>query len=494
VKTLQPASDRHTENGGYEALTATNLTTQLDLLSVYLGTADPAHPDPRFDPSASLRQETVTDPQPSAVVDDGRSIKSSTSQTPADCQKQLRAVLIGMAESAKRSECVENLVRGLASIMPGTEIRCAIGSSRLRSFFDDRHGWLGPESALQRELATRWESLTGNAAQSSRVDSQSVICLARHGFSDRGLIWISGDSVSAELHREINEWAPALAAVLWSRPRRVLPLSPAILKPHHWSIVAAAVTAVVLFCVPVRYRVTCNVKVEPLAPRTVSAPFEALVEEVFVHPGDLVTAGQTLLKLAGRALRLERQSIEAEIQQSLKQKDIAMATGKVAESQQAQLRYQQLSRQRDLIDRRLEQLDVVSPIDGIIVSGDLRRVVGAPLELGRPLMEIAPLDRVLVEIEIPEYEISMVRHNAQIRLRIDASQSPTIKSELVEIYPSGELRDNEIVFIAPLELDNASGAFRPGMTGKATAYGDFRPLIWPYIRKAIDQLTWLVGM
>jgi multidrug resistance efflux pump len=245
---------------------------------------------------------------------------------------------------------------------------------------------------------------------------------------------------------------------------------------------------------PAPYRVKADVRIEPQSPRIVSAPFEAIIEDVLVHPGDVVKAGQTLLTLDGRPLRLERQSLDAEIYQSAKQKDIALAAGRIAESQQSQLKYQQLLRRRDLIDRRLEQLTVSSPIDGVIVSGDLRRSVGASLELGRVLLEIAPLDRVLVEIAIPEYEISMVKENANARIRVDASGAPTIIQSITEIYPAGELREDKVVFISLIELSNNDNAFRPGMTGKATVYGDYRPFVWPYMRRAIDQVTWLVGL
>ena len=236
------------------------------------------------------------------------------------------------------------------------------------------------------------------------------------------------------------------------------------------------------------------VRVEPINSRSISAPFEATIETVLVEPGSNVTQGQPLVTLDGRPLRLEQQSIDAEIQQTAKMRDVAMAAGKIAEGQLALLKGQQLSRQRMLLQRRLEQLVIASPIDGVIVSGDLRRSIGAPLETGQVLFEIASLDRVMVEVEIPEREICMVMDDSTLQLRVDSSRAGTVDTALRQIYPAAQLRDDQSVFIAPLELDNRTHLYRPGMKGKATVYGPVRPWAWTHVRGVFDQVSWLLGM
>jgi len=446
------------------------------------------------------------------------------------------ALIAAISEAPTRSFAIKALVDRIAIGWPQLSVRAGIGNSRLKSFYDSRLGWLGAESELQRDLANRWKMLTGSAESPApqadaepmplmdqtngdelgpdepaappdsvshawvvRLSDQEMVLVLcpkeRTQASSQAIVLrISGSGLSDSHLATFAPWAPTFASVLWSRPTYALPRWLHSRSVRRIILIVVVIALAVGLFFPKRYGINATVRVEPTAPRIVSAPFEALIEEVLVHPGDEVKEGQTLVRLDGRPLRLERQSLDAEISQALKQKDIAVASGRVAESQQAQLRYQQLLRRRDLIDRRLEQLSIVSPIDGVVVSGDLRRAVGASLELGRVLMEVAPLDRVMVEIAIPEYEVSMVRPESDARLRIDASGAPTITCGLIEMHPAGELRDDEVVFISLLELDNSTRVFRPGMTGKATVYGEYRPLIWPYARKMIDQVTWLMGM
>ena len=46
-----------------------------------------------------------------------------------------------------------------------------------------------------------------------------------------------------------------------------------------------------------------------------------------------------------------------------------------------------------------------APFDGVLVSGDLSHSVGAPVERGEVLFELAPLDDYLVVLEVPEAEV-----------------------------------------------------------------------------------------
>jgi len=445
------------------------------------------------------------------------------------------AKLVAGCAAGNRRDAIKSLVQNLATSFPGATIQTGIGSSKLRRYLDPTLGWLGPESELFRDFSQDWELMQQSAETRSAVDQTSVtgvgvqrdsanqskdvsgdyttraattpsesndqviIVLNRPNDlpdqrDDLVIIKMTGPGVDWQVGDDFASWSKTLATVVWNRPAWTVPRW--VYLNGNRKVIALTVVACLLLgaLFPTPYSVNADVRIEPQSPRIVSAPFEALIEDVKVHPGDVVKAGQTLVTLDGRPLRLERQSLDAEIHQSAKQKDISLAAGRIAEAQQAQLKYQQLMRRRDLIDRRLEQLTITSPIDGVVVSGDLRRSIGASLELGRALIEIAPLESVIVEIAIPEYEISMVNERAQTKIRVDASGTPTIQEMITEIYPTGELREDKVVFISLIELDNKDGAFRPGMTGKATVYGAYRPFVWPYVRRAIDQVTWLIGL
>lgn len=411
----------------------------------------------------------------------------------ADICLDFDSLYLAMSHGRSRLEATIKMTEWLAKAMPGVNVRCGLGSTRLQRFFDSRLGWLGSESNLQRDLASRWGLFASDGAESSASHSQITICLRSPSRKRLALLSLSGERISDSLFRQLRQHEATIGGILWSRPTIAMPEWSTTRGRPRLAISIAGLMLVLLLICPVPYRTACTLRVEPIGARVVSAPFEATLESVLVEPGDSVIAGQPLVALDGRPLRLEQQSLEAEIQQATKQQDVALAAGRIAEAQLAQFKCLQLLRQRELLERRLGQLSITSPIKGVVVAGDLRRSVGTPLEIGDVLFEIAALDRVLVEIEIPEAEIRLVGNGSLVQLRVDAAQVGTIDASISRIYPSAQLRDERSVFVAPIEIKNPSLEYRPGMRGKATVYGPIRPWAWSYLRGALDQATWLLG-
>jgi Barrel-sandwich domain of CusB or HlyD membrane-fusion len=420
-------------------------------------------------------------------------LKSAVS-VPPNISLDFDSLYLALSCATSRPDAMVKMVEWLAKALPGINVRCGLGTSRLRRFFDARLGWLGAESNLQRELAARWSEFNQANAKSSFTESQITIRLGRTRHANFALLCLSGERVSSVLYQQIHQHEAVLSSILWNRPVVAIPDWSATRGRPRLAIAIAGLMFMLLLVWPCPYRTTCTVRVEPVGARVVSAPFEATLESVSVEPGDEVIAGQPLVVLDGRPLRLEQQSIDAEIQQATKQQDVAIAAGKIAEAQLSQFKCQQLRRQRELIERRLGQLHIVSPINGVIVAGDLQHSVGVPLEIGQILFEVAPLDRVIIEVEIPEREIGLVQEDSAVQVRVDSARVGTVDAVLSKIYPSAQLRDDQSVFVAPIEIENQSRQYRPGMRGKATTYGPIRPWAWSYLRGIFEQTTWLLGI
>ena len=63
----------------------------------------------------------------------------------------------------------------------------------------------------------------------------------------------------------------------------------------------------------------------------------------------------------------------------------------------------------DLVKSRLARIEVVAPFDGIVVSGDLTQRLGAPVEQGDVLFEVAPNSVHRVVLQVDEREIDELR-------------------------------------------------------------------------------------
>jgi multidrug resistance efflux pump len=196
-------------------------------------------------------------------------------------------------------------------------------------------------------------------------------------------------------------------------------LAEKIVRRRRLLVPLLAITALAMF-LPIRYRVPCECQLQPVARRVISAPFAGTLELSLVKPGDVVRRGDTLGRMDGREIRWDLAGLIADQRRAAKNRDVNMADNKVAVAQMDALEMQRLDVKRRLLADRAAHLDIKSPIDGVVISGDLKRAEGAPVAIGQTLYEIAPLDRMVAEVAIPDDEISRVRLAQSVTINLDA--------------------------------------------------------------------------
>jgi multidrug efflux pump subunit AcrA (membrane-fusion protein) len=240
--------------------------------------------------------------------------------------------------------------------------------------------------------------------------------------------------------------------------------------------------ALLLAC-PFHHQIRTACRVAPVTKRVVAAPFDGVLRHAVVRPGDRVAEGAALGELDNRELKMKEGELLAARARALKQRDRAMSnTGEGADfanAQVAHLEAQSLEQELALVQRKLSLLQVRAPLAGVVVSGDLRRAEGQPVRQGEVLWEVAPLDEMIVEVEVPAREISRVRAGHPVKVRLEGL-SGSWTTTVDRIHPQSEPRDGRNVFICEASLRNPGAAtdFRPGIRGRAAVESDRRPLAW----------------
>lgn len=253
----------------------------------------------------------------------------------------------------------------------------------------------------------------------------------------------------------------------------------------------AGLTLAAMF-LPIRYDVDCNCEVQPVTRRFVAAPFDGQLERTLVEPGDVVAKDQLLARLDGREFRWELAGTEADLHRAAKElagHQVAHESGKM---QLAQLELERLRMRNQLLSHRVNNLEVRSPIDGLVIVGDLKRSEGMPVAIGQTLFEIAPLDEMLVEVAIPEDDVRLIQSGMSVRIWLDALPMQSWDATVERIHPRAELKDHENVFVAEINLHNTDGKLRPGMRGSARLATTRHALGWNLFHKAwAATLKWL---
>lgn len=230
--------------------------------------------------------------------------------------------------------------------------------------------------------------------------------------------------------------------------------------------------------IPLPYRVACECELQPVLRRFIAAPYDGILEKSFVKSGDLVAADEVVAHLDGRQLRIELSGLKAELDGAKKRRESTLAQGDIAQSQIAKSEMQRLGSKIAILQQQLGNLEVRSPIEGIVVAGDLEKAEGAPLQMGQTLFEIGPLDKMLAEIHIPESEIQYAQAGMPVAIKLNAFPFRTFAGEIEQIHPRAEIVNDESVFVAQVSLRNDDKSLRPGMQGAAKIRSEFAPIGW----------------
>lgn len=245
---------------------------------------------------------------------------------------------------------------------------------------------------------------------------------------------------------------------------------------------ALAAVALLMAC-PFPYAVKIGCRLAPVTKRVVAAPFQGQLRHSLVRPGDRVEAGQTLGELDSRELKMKESELLAARDKALKQRDRALANqgegADFATAQVAGLEAQSVAQELALVQRKLALLEVRAPLAGTVVSGDLRRAEGQPVQQGQVLWEVAPLEEMIVELEVPDRDVSHVRAGQAVSIHLEAFAGGSWASAIERIHPQSEAAEGRNVFLAEAPIRHVEGAeLRPGMRGRASISTGFRPLGW----------------
>lgn len=250
----------------------------------------------------------------------------------------------------------------------------------------------------------------------------------------------------------------------------------AVVGPKHtWLKLAAAavlIVAMVLIFGQGDYNVDASFVIEPVRKAQVPAPYNGELGEVFVEPGDQVTAGQLLATFRTEQLQSELQQARADAEGYMSEYQQAQSERKLAEAQIALDQARSKAAEAEELERRIAQAELRAPIDGTVLQGDLMQRIGGTFDEGEALFEIAPLQTLRAELEVPEGQIVDVQRGLTGELAATNRPEQRIEFEVDRIIPVAEVRENANVFrvrvrLLDVDLGGEHAWLRPGIEGEA---------------------------
>lgn len=249
-----------------------------------------------------------------------------------------------------------------------------------------------------------------------------------------------------------------------------------------------AVILVVFLFTPTDYRVTARALVEPASQQTIAVPFESFISESAARAGEEVATGDLLIRLDDRELKTRQRGLLAEATELRKKHRQAMATGKLSEARVLEARFEQTGARLHLVEEQLRQTEIRSPINGIVISGDWQRNIGAPVARGDTLFELAPLNNYRTVLLVEDRDIAQIAPSQGGELILAALPSHPLELRVSDIVSIAETEELAALFRVEAILPEAPSSLRPGMEGIAKIVAGQRPRWWVWSHDLIDWL------
>ncbi|MBF0461387.1 MAG: HlyD family efflux transporter periplasmic adaptor subunit [Magnetococcales bacterium] len=355
---------------------------------------------------------------------------------------------------------------------------------------DDAHAVLRAHHAYAESLG---QTCLSTVPLASGEEVHAVVCLERHRSAmSEAELW-----ELALLGETVTPWLAALRAKdRWFVARwwdDIRALAQNFISPRHtaWKIAGLGTLLLValLSLVPWAYRVDATLNVRSQGLLFIPAPFDGYLRQVHVDIGDQVAAGATLVQLDTRDLLLEESMAEADLVRFTREAEKAQAGRLFAEMQIALARQQQAAAKLELMRYQLANAQVKAPYAGVVIEGELKKNLGAPVRKGDLLLKLAQTTETYLELEIDQAYIHEVSVGMSGEFALVGRPDERYPITVGRIDPAAVTKEGKTVYLARATvLGDVKPGWRPGMGGSAKLEAGDRPLIWVMTQRTVRFL------
>jgi multidrug resistance efflux pump len=211
------------------------------------------------------------------------------------------------------------------------------------------------------------------------------------------------------------------------------------------------------------------------------------VTDLFVEEGQRVSSGEPLAVLRNLPLQSEYEQARARLSMATERANAASLH--YAEYGTALKNREQLASQALQLLNRNAELQLASPISGLVLTPRLRDLIGSYLTEGSPLLQVADVSELRARIYVSEFDLSKIQKSAQAKLHVQGVPKKW-HAQIVSIAPGPTEMDPKLLgnvelkgmnpphfYLVDLVVQDPGFTLKPGMIGVARVYGERRSLL-----------------
>ncbi len=208
----------------------------------------------------------------------------------------------------------------------------------------------------------------------------------------------------------------------------------------------------------------------------------------FARAGENVAEGEVIAELDSRELLLEQQRYSAEKDEYNRQYRQALSDRDMAQAHIFKSQTRQAEAQLRLLEKKIQRSSLLAPLEGVIIKGDLSRSLGATVNKGEVLFEVAPLDEYRLVVLVDEKQVIDVQPGMQGELTLKALPETSLTFTVQQVSPVFEENASGIAYRVEAGFNEEHPALRPGMQGIAKISIDQRSYLWIFLHELIDAI------
>lgn len=238
------------------------------------------------------------------------------------------------------------------------------------------------------------------------------------------------------------------------------------------------------------YRVDANGQFVTDQSRVITAPFDGLVSQVWASSGDEVRAGGALAELDTQDLMFQLAELQAELQRYSSEADKARASFNSVDLGIATARSEQVRARIERVRFMLSQSRMNAPLEGVVVEGDRRDLLAAPVSKGQVLFRVAATDGLYLSLLVPDADIRYLEAGQRGSFALISQPNVRIPIEVTVVVPQAVVEPGQgarFRVLATIE-DSPQDWWRPGMTGVAKIEVGSRSWFWVWTHRLINRL------
>jgi putative peptide zinc metalloprotease protein len=242
---------------------------------------------------------------------------------------------------------------------------------------------------------------------------------------------------------------------------------------------------------------------EPVHKAWIRAQVAGRVTRVLAGEGQSVAAGQPLVELSN--LQLASASARADADLRTASDQVSLALLRYGDLGPAEYKRKEMTEQSRALASQMALLQIDSPIRGVVVTPRLGDLLGAYLEPGAEIAEVADPTAMIARIYIPDFSMREIHLGTLVRLQPE-SQALPLTASLLSVAPRstsiepGLIPQDQLKGLAPPRfhigsalLSNPGQQLREGVTGTAKIFVTRRSIagfLYVFTQDLIDRKLW----